>query len=164
MTTETVADSELRNGNFDVWKTIKLGAGIKRDVDFCGDYNIEGGVKEFLAQSNFEAREAETKVDLVVVSGIDLGFRDGEGTRLADIYKRANEFGLDLCSVEVGLQLRQQYKDQPRGEMLHIAMESATGLLCVERTSYGKLGLCVSNVNSDSFWPVSNLLVFLRRK
>jgi hypothetical protein len=54
------------------------------------------------------------------VRGADLGF---EGhTSLADIYRRAVHLGLELCPPEAGPQLRLQYRDQPVGEFLHIAM------------------------------------------
>jgi hypothetical protein len=63
----------------------------------------------------------ETDVELVLVSAADLGVKTESS--LADVYKRARQVGLQLCPAEVGPQLRLDYRDQPRGEALTIAME-----------------------------------------
>jgi hypothetical protein len=60
-------------------------------------------------------------VELVLVSAADLGVETESS--LADVYKRARQVGLELCPAEVGLQLRLDYRNQPRGEALTIAME-----------------------------------------
>jgi hypothetical protein len=59
-------------------------------------------------------------VDLVVVSGADLGTPTEPS--LADVYTLARAHGLALAPAEVGLQLRLQYLDQPVGEFLHVGM------------------------------------------
>src|SRR5262249_17857937 len=62
------------------------------------------------------------QADLVVVSVPELGF-EGERVAVADIYARARQLGLELCSAEIGAQLRLQYLDQPRGGFLRVALE-----------------------------------------
>jgi hypothetical protein len=59
-------------------------------------------------------------VDLVVVSGADLGTPTEPS--LADVYARAHAHGLSLAPAEVGPQLRLEYLDQPIGEFLHVGM------------------------------------------
>jgi hypothetical protein len=63
----------------------------------------------------------KTDVELVLVSAADLGVETESS--LADVYKRARQVGLELCPAEVGPQLRLDYRNQPRGEALTIAME-----------------------------------------
>lgn len=155
-----------------VWRTVKLGTGIKDADSFRkalkqADCNIGDWGNNILCQSAFKVAEAETEVELVVVSVGELGFKDG-ATR-ADIYKRAQELGLDLCPNEVGPQLRLQYKDQPKGEWLLIAMEPITAsdgnliVFYVKRYDGGEQWL--SGYGSpDFFWDADDRWVFLRRK
>src|SRR5262249_24301028 len=63
----------------------------------------------------------KTDVELVLISAADRGVETDSS--LADVYKRARQVGLELCPAEVGPQLRLQYRNQPRGEALAIAME-----------------------------------------
>ena len=64
----------------------------------------------------------EQELNLVLISLADLGFNEPV-RRLRQIYERATGFGLGLCPLEVGPHLRLQYKNQPEGEHLWIAME-----------------------------------------
>jgi hypothetical protein len=63
----------------------------------------------------------KTDVELALLSAADLGV--GSESSLADVYKRAREVGLALCPAEVAPQLRLDYRNQPLGEALNIAME-----------------------------------------
>jgi len=132
---------------FKNWKTIKLGTGLKTAGDFrralCGDgFNLSKWASDNLGKPAFTVALEETEVDLVKVTVGELGFK--KGARRDQIYERAKELGLELCPSEVGPQLRLQYKDQPNGEWILVAMEpivdSGDGcprVLFVER-NYGR--------------------------
>lgn len=110
-----------------MWKTIQLGSvktvnGLRRLIIQAGMHiGDEGG--NILSKPAFHVSAEKKEVDLVVVSIANLGFENTHGLTLADIYKRAKELGLDLCSNEVGPQLRLQYTDQPHNQYLIVAME-----------------------------------------
>ena len=63
----------------------------------------------------------KSDLELVLLSAADLGVESESS--LADVYKRARQVGLELCPAEVGPQLRLDYRNQPLGEALDIAME-----------------------------------------
>jgi len=112
-----------------VFKTIKLGTGLKTADDFRkslkdNGFSIGDWANDILGKPAFTVAPEETEIDLVVVSVAELGFKNG-ATR-EQIYTRAKERGLNLCPAQVGPQLRLQYKDQPDGEVLIVAMEPIT--------------------------------------
>jgi len=108
---------------FGIRETIKLGD-LKTAEEFREALKNEGfKISDWV--NDTIGKSAGTEVDLVMVTVGELGL--WEGAREEEIYKRAKEFGLELCSVEVGLQLRLQYKDQPDGEWVLIGIEPITG-------------------------------------
>jgi hypothetical protein len=154
------------------FRTIKLGTGLKTADDFRDalkkdGYRIGDWANDIIGKPAFTASETETEVDLVVLTVAELGFKDGATRK--DIYDRALERGLELCPSEVGPQLRLQYKDQPKGEWLVIAMEPITD-------SGGRLGVFYVGYDSvvrwlfalygrpDRVWDADNRFVFVRRK
>src|SRR3989338_2732163 len=80
-----------------------------------------------MQRKEFEQRRLKTKesANLVTLTVASLGFPNGATTR--EIYIRAQEFGLALCSPDVGPELRLQYNEQPEGEYLYIGMEYLPG-------------------------------------
>jgi len=97
-----------------------------------------------------------------VVSVAELGF--GNGAVRERVYNRAEKFGLALCQKEVGSQLRSQYKDQPAGEQLLIAMKTEVlherpGVFCLENRD-GDLSLNHIFSSSDIILSANTLLVF----
>ena len=60
-------------------------------------------------------------MELVLLSAADLGVQSESSP--ADVYKRARQAGLELCPAEVGPQLRLDYRNQPLGEALDVAIE-----------------------------------------
>lgn len=155
---------------FPVWKTIKLGIGPKNADDFRhalreGGFKVGDWANDILGKPAFTVATEEIEVDLVVASGAELGFKDG-ATR-EQIYIRAKELGLDLCLAEVGPQLRLQYKDQPNGEWILIAMEPITvsdGSLLVFRVECGHSELWLYGGGGDPgrFWRPASRWVFVR--
>jgi len=111
---------------FNVWKTIKLGTGLKTAEEFRrvlrdGEFRLSDWASDILRKPAFKAADEETEVDLVKVTVAELGFK--KGARRNQIYERARDLGSELCPPEVGPQLRLQYQDQPNGEWILVAME-----------------------------------------
>jgi hypothetical protein len=109
-----------------LWKTVTLGQ--HRGVDAVRNaldtarIAIGDTADEVLGRPTFVFSSERRELDLVVVSVVQLGF-GAHGATLADIHARALVLGLELCPEEVGPQLRLQYRNQPVGEFLHIAMK-----------------------------------------
>ncbi|MBI4022151.1 MAG: hypothetical protein HY372_02245 [Candidatus Andersenbacteria bacterium] len=155
-----------------VWKTIKIGTGIKNGKAFCSelekkDFRIGDWACDMLGQKAFTVATQEEDVDLVRLSVYDLGFK--EGARYDAICAKALELGLELCPAEVGPQLRLQYPDQPRDEWLVIAMEAirdSGGYLGVFDVDHGYRGRWLSSDDGylDYFWDADDRFVFRARK
>lgn len=157
---------------FEVFKTLKLGTGLKTAGDFLralndGGFRIRDSGKEILVRPGFKVSRKEIEVDLVDISVIELGFRNG--ATLEEIHKRAIKLGFNLCPPEVGPQLRLQYKDQPEDEQLFIAMKPITGsdsgvyMFYVE-CEVGDSWLSGCGGGPAGFWRGGKRFVFLRRK
>lgn len=108
-----------------VFRTVKLGT-EKGGKDFAKD--IEGkrmkvsmAAGDLLANLGFRITPKEMELDLVAITGKELGFE--EPTEFQNIVVKAKEMGLQLCPAQVGPELRLQYDDQPPGPWLVIGME-----------------------------------------
>src|SRR5262245_39737719 len=111
-----------------VWKRITLGgyrgvSAVRAALDNA-KMRVGDSADEIMGRPAFRFSQARTDVDLVVVTVSELGFT--RPTALADIYWRAGELGLGLCTPEVGRLLRLQYTNQPVGEFLYVAMRPVT--------------------------------------
>ena len=153
-----------------VWKTIKLGTGLKTADDFRralkdDGFNISDWASDILGKPAFKAADEDTEVDLVKVTVAELGFKNG--ARHNQIYERAKELGLGLCPPEVGPQLRLQYQDQPNGEWILVAMEpivDSDGDPYVFRVARHGSGLWLDSDwgSPGSFWDPGPRWVFCR--
>jgi hypothetical protein len=121
------SDGVNRNkpADFQIWRKIALGTykgvdAYRRELDSAG-IKIGDAADEILGRPAFSYGTMKTDVELVLVSAADLGVETESS--LADVYKRARQVGLELCPAEVGPQLRLDYRNQPLGEALTIAME-----------------------------------------
>jgi len=138
----------VREPDFKVFKTVKLGTGPKTAEDFRlalmdGGMKISEWADNILGQPAFTVAPEATMLDLVVLTPADLGFKDG--AKREDIYASAKSRGLQLCPAEVGPQLRLAYRAQPKGEWLVIGMEPITA-------SDGTLGLFRVERRGDGLW------------
>lgn len=155
---------------FPVWKTIKIGTGLKTSDDFRKSINenemeINYPANDILGKSDFAVAIKETELDLVKATVAELGFKNG--ARCDQIYARAKELGWELCPSEVGPQLRLQYQNQPNGESVLIAMEpiaDSGGTLRVFNVKRSDFGLLLYDHPgyADSFWSHVNQWVFVR--
>ena len=121
--------------------------------------------------------EPETAI-LIDLTPADLGFTENPTTtelldvkRLAD-WSAANLEGyvLELCPAEVGPHLAIQYKDQPNGEILWVAMERIPDsdgnpyVFDVKRYDDGELWLRRAWTRPDYRWELAYRIVFRLRK
>lgn len=158
---------------FPVWKTIKLGMPDLRCAKDFGKAIKDAGMKVNddvllllgIGSPAITTAPKETEIDLVLVTVAELGFKRG-ATR-QDIYKRAEELGLELCPIEVAPQLRLQYKDQPYGKWALVATPSITDVnrsLKVFAMAHDENDLRLSSTHGglDRFWNDLNRWVFVR--
>jgi hypothetical protein len=157
---------------WNTWKTIKLGMfknveEIRQALKASGN-SIGDWANDILGKPAFKVSETEQDVELVNVSVLELGFK--QGACYADICKRALELGLDLCPAEVGPQLRLQWKDQPKGTCVVVAMEAITAsggdldVFSVRCLDGGERYLDANDDRAGRVWHSSVRFLFLRRK
>ncbi len=160
---------------FLTWKIINIGTGFKNADDFREAIKTEGHdisdwANDIIGKPAFSVSADEKKeIELVRVTVAELGFKNG--ATLKNIYARANELGLDLCPNEVGPQLRLQYKDQPKGERIRIAMDpikdsgGVPDVFDVARGVGGESWLDTTRYdNPGNVWNSDGVWVFARRK
>jgi len=117
-----------RAAHFQIWRTITLGAyegvdAYRRALDSAG-IKIGEAADEILGRPAFPNGGTKKDLELVLLTAADLGVEPESS--LADVYTRAGQVGLELCPAEAALQLRLDYRNQPPGEALHIAMQPVT--------------------------------------
>ena len=112
--------------HFQIWRTITLGTykGVDayRNALDSARIKIGNSADEILGRPAFPYAKMKTDVELAVLSAAELGVESDESS-LSDVYARARQVGLELCPAEVAPQLRLDYRDQPLGDALNIAME-----------------------------------------
>jgi hypothetical protein len=153
------------------WKTVTVGTFA--DVHALQKALIDSGFRigtwaeDVLNSPNFTISPQQREINLVRVTPQDLGFPSG-ALRTA-IYKKGLEFGLSLCPLEVGPQLRLQYSDQPRLESLQIGMEpqlDSEGHESEFRVVHGGddfLWLVGDHKHPNDFWAKDEYFIFLKR-
>lgn len=83
--------------------------------------NISDTAKFMLNSKEFVPTKNPEAATLICLTVADLGFKSDATTD--QIYARAEELGLELCSSDVGPQYRLKYQNQPMGEWLRVGMK-----------------------------------------
>ena len=151
-----------------IWRTITLGAhtGVEAYRDALDAAGVKVGVSadEILGRPAFAYATMTLEVELAIVSVAELGL-DAETSAQSEIYARAKRIGLELCPAEVGPRLRLDYRDQPLGEALDVAMEPVATyggeptILALVNFGSG-LALIGSNGRPDAMVPRTRRFVF----
>ncbi len=169
---ELIINGKIAKVVFPVWKTIKLGTGLKSADEFRGalesnGFRIGDLANDILGRPAFIAATKEIEVDLYVLTAAELTGKSKGGTTV-EIFAGAARLGFQMCPAEVGPQLRLQYKDQPEREQLFIGMESVADsfrYLHVFLVEHDDSSLWLSGDGGDpgTFWDGHDRWVFLRR-
>ena len=139
-----LAAAERQIAALPVWKTVRLGGyadvnALREALDSTdcgagrqpplvtriantGDISCRLGesAAEIIGRPAFRLSRERRDIPVVLVSVAQLGF--AADAALTDIYVRAQAHGLALCPAELAPYLRLQYRDQPLGEFLRVAM------------------------------------------
>jgi hypothetical protein len=146
---------------------------IKNKKDDQGrNYQIYQYAESMMRNPDFTVAKNPEQIDLVRLKVRDLGFTKNPTTD--EIYKKAEEFGLELCPAETGPHLRLKYKEvfkreQPMNEYLYTAMKQvpdSSGDLRVFSVyrSGGGFWLDDGWAESGSEWSLGSEFVFRLRK
>lgn len=133
---------------FVIFKTITLGVygsarAYREALDKAG-FEVFKWASDILKK--IQVSQSQVQLDLVVLSVAELGFK--KAVQLDQIYARAKELGLELCSPEVGPALRLAHPDQSNGEWFNIAMEPISD-------SGGDLGIFKVVCHDGGLWLCS---------
>lgn len=165
---QSIARNDSATPEIRIWRTITLGT--RKGVDAYREALDAAGIKigdsadEVLGRPAFSYARMETQVELALISVAELGVEADAASR-SDVYRRAKQIGLELCLAEVGLRLRLDYRNQPLGEVLDIAMEPVAtysgDLTVLALVNFGGgLALIGGDGRSDSMIPGTRRLVF----
>ncbi len=106
--------------------TIEIGGKTKKELEkemVKQKIQVNNWTKSMMKSDDFTIAKKSESVDLIRLKVRDLNLTN---PTTENIYKKAEELGLELCPPEVGPQYRLQYNDQPTGEYLYIGMKQIT--------------------------------------
>jgi hypothetical protein len=139
---------------------------LERELSESG-MNVSEWVESMMRNRDFTTLPNPQNLNLVRLKVSDLGFTNYPTTE--QVYKKAQELGLELCPAEVGPHLRLKSKDQPMGDWFYVGMKPIAG-------SYGgprvfglaryDVGLWLSAywARPDDAWDPKDEFVFSLRK
>ena len=158
---------------FPTWRTIKLG--LHKDAQAYREALEQAGRKskisdwagDIIGKPAFTVSTEEIDFELVRATVKEITGKDRATTD--EVFTSAERLDLFKCPAEVGLALRLQYKEQPKGEWVRIAMEPITdsdGDLNVFSVEHDDDGLWLyANYGSPAYvWYGGDTFVFARRK
>jgi len=156
---------------FSTWRTLKLGI-HKSAIDLLDALQKDMGHRfnelETGVLNKISVAPTETEIELVNVSAIELGFKEGGVVDDGQVRMKANEIGLELLPAEAGPELRLQYNDQPMNEVMHIGTELVGGsysrrrFILVNDKYDRRLNIHPAWIVED--WPTDDRWVFVRKQ
>lgn len=157
---------------FTTWKIIQVGTALNTPqacIRAIKKLGMLVGENMSSAWEIYKYRMAckSESLELVIASPANFDFDSWNSSSTGEFFELAIEQGLSLCSMEIALQLRVQYTDQPKGEHLIIAME---GLETkhddwpVFHVYHDQDGRQINLYSGESTVQRNDLYVFLRRK
>ncbi len=155
---------------FMIWKIIALGgmseAELLKAIEEDGD-EASSWARDIMSKPGFTVAKERRSINLARAKVSELGFTKMPTT--LKLWKRIREIG-ELCPAEVGPQLRLRYKDQPKGEILFVAMEQIAvscgrpSVFLVRRDGDGGRWLSGNDAHPDDRWRLGGGVVFSPRK
>jgi hypothetical protein len=169
---------------FAKWRNFLIGGVAKKALlaRVKSGYEVGTWAEDMTKQNAFTTLDAEEEIETIILAVSDFGYERQpttaelfDPTRLAEWSKQnahrlPEGYVVDLLPAEAGLHIRDQYKDQPKGEVLWIAMERITdsgggpGVVNVGRDGGGERWLGSGDAGAEGQWPLGDRFVFRLRK
>ncbi len=169
---------------FAKWRNFLIGGVAKKALLARVKSGFEVGTwaEDMMKQNAFTTQDAEEEIETIILAVSDFGYERMpttaellDPTRLAEWSKQNAQrlpegYVVDLLPAEAGPHIRDQYKDQPKGEVLWMAMERIADsdgypdVFDVVRGGGGKRWLDGGHANPAGQWSLGHRFVFRLRK
>lgn len=152
------------------------GGGVKKDElteKVAQGYGLGDKARSAMSDPAFTTTDTPVVADLAFLSLEDLGFLENPQTedfmtaRFCSDWsaKRLDGQVIELCQPEDGPDLRLQYDEQPKDEIIWMAMEPIDGRIFTnDRYSDGRYWLCANSARPGQRWPLKYRFAFRLRK
>lgn len=169
---------------FAKWRSFLIGGVDKKALlkRVEAGFSVGDWAKDLMKRPAFTTQDAEEEIETIILTPKDFGYERNPTTtelfdpaRLAEWSKQnaarlPQGYVVELLPAEAGPHLRDQYKDQPKGEILWIAMERITDsggsplVFDVKRHDGGGRWLRTHWTDPDDRWDLDDRIVFRLRK
>jgi hypothetical protein len=165
------------------WRSFLIGGVDKKALlkRVEAGFSVGNWAKDLMKRPTFTTQDAEEEIETIVLTPADFGYTRNptttellDPTRLAEWSaqnaERLDGHVVELLPAEAGPHIRDQYKDQPKDEVLWIAMERITdsdgdpNVFRVERRDDGERWLYARWTGPDDQWNLDGRVVFRLRK
>ncbi len=181
---EPTAPALVVEQKFAKWRTFLIGGVAKKALLARVKSGFEVGTwaEDMMKRDAFTTLDAEEEIETIILTPADFGYERMptttelfDTTRLAEWSKQnavrlPSGYVVELLPTEAGPHIRDQYKDQPKGEVLWIAMERITDsdgypyVFSVLRNDGGVQWLAGGDAIPKFQWSLDYRVVFRLRK
>lgn len=169
---------------FTAWRTFLIGGVDKKALQNPVEARFSFGklTKDLMRQPAFMTLDKEKEIDTIILTPADLGYEGMPMTcQLLDPIRLAGwsqkyahllpeGYAVELLPAEAGPHICDQYKEQPSGEILRIAMRLIMGcygvcrIFCIKRDGVGEQWLDAEQAHPGIQWDLDDRFVFRLRK